>query len=41
MINPYNAHALIDAGKVNTKLLNISINFTFFLVQTGQSYPCY
>lgn len=37
MINPSNAHTLIDAGRVNKKLLNISISFPFFLVQTGQS----
>lgn len=29
MINPYNEHTLIDAGRVNKKLLNISINFMF------------
>lgn len=40
MINPHNTLAVIDAGRVNKKLLNISISFTFFLVQTGQSNPC-
>lgn len=37
MINPSNAHTLIDAGRVNKKLLHISISLPFFLVQTGQS----
>lgn len=31
MINPLNVHAMIDARRVNKKLLNISISFTFFL----------
>lgn len=37
MINPPNAHTLTDAGRVNKKLLNISISFPFFLVLTWQS----